>query len=423
MKNLKPILAALFGVVAVCHLWFAWSYASPLPYNDEWDGPVSRLLIPHVTGTLTWGALIAPFNEHRMLWTNLWDLLLFHVFGRYDNLLECEANAFLYAAILTLFAWMLIKRTGQVWPVAASCAAIGIIPLGWENTIGGFQSQQYFMVLFSLLALYFLSNPGRDWWWGFLFSVCAVFTLSSGFVAAMVGFLLTRGKRRELVIFSVFALGAFMRFSFDPGITGWPDRNQDSNHAHSLWDFTIALGRDLSTPCQMHPWAFVIVLAPVVLVFREIVKAGHLPDRFCLGLFLWWLAQCAGLAWQRANIIPDHMILPRYWDVLALLIPLACACLFILCRPVLRGVWITTVAFGACALMQWNWQVFQQRLNLNRIWDMNTRHLLQTGDFQPFEKAEHFLLPSVDCVTPEQFYTTLTNAVQLGIIKPNLCLP
>ena len=72
------------------------------------------------------------------------------------------------------------------------------LPFGWENSLAGFQSQFYFLLVFSLLTLWLLGlHPPESarWWCGAAAAVMALFTLASGFLAAAAVFALVLVSR------------------------------------------------------------------------------------------------------------------------------------------------------------------------------------------------------------------------------------
>src|SRR5581483_420482 len=158
---------------------------------DQWPGEAEATLLPYLTGKLTVGTLFAPQNEHRIFFTRATELLLLMLNGQWDSLLEMTFNAVFYCAGLAAFGWVLAAMLGRrSWPVVwliltADLAA----PFAWENTAWAYQSQFYFLIIFSLATLWLL-GLGEPWswrWWlGLVAALSAFFSMASGFLAAAV---------------------------------------------------------------------------------------------------------------------------------------------------------------------------------------------------------------------------------------------
>ena len=80
-KHFIAWLVALFLVVVGAQLWVVQLYGSPLPMWDQWF-EADLFFRPWVEGHLTWEHFVAPFNEHRILFTRLLDLGLIRLNGR-----------------------------------------------------------------------------------------------------------------------------------------------------------------------------------------------------------------------------------------------------------------------------------------------------------------------------------------------------
>jgi len=59
-------------------------------------------------------------------------------------------NAFLHSGAIAGFGWLMASLIGKkYWPAIWLLLALIIVPpFAWENTLWGFQSQFYFMVIF-----------------------------------------------------------------------------------------------------------------------------------------------------------------------------------------------------------------------------------------------------------------------------------
>ncbi|MBI3706007.1 MAG: hypothetical protein HY244_19620 [Rhizobiales bacterium] len=151
-----PFACALAVVGAKC--WAISVYASPTPFWDQWDGEAASVYQPYFAGTLRLSDLIVPHNEHRILITRLWSLLLLELNGYWDPILQMVANTLLAGLTVALLIAAFRPMLDTVsWIVLALFSMIIFaLPLAWENILSGFHSQWYFLNLVSLAGLILL---------------------------------------------------------------------------------------------------------------------------------------------------------------------------------------------------------------------------------------------------------------------------
>ena len=148
-----PLACALVVIGAKC--WMIASYGSPTPFWDQWDAEGVILYPKYLGGTLQISDLIAPHNEHRILVTRLWSLLLLALEGYWDPILQMVANTLILGVVVALFiaAFRPILDRWSWLAFALFSMVIFSLPFGWDNTLSGFNSQWYFLLLFSLAGL------------------------------------------------------------------------------------------------------------------------------------------------------------------------------------------------------------------------------------------------------------------------------
>ena len=102
------------------------------------------------------GTLFQPYNVHRIVPTCLIELALVRLNHQWDGLLEMSANAVIHCASVAAFGWVTASLLGKrSWPLVWLLLALELaVPFAWENAIWGFQSQFYFLLLFSWLAVW-----------------------------------------------------------------------------------------------------------------------------------------------------------------------------------------------------------------------------------------------------------------------------
>jgi hypothetical protein len=156
-RNVWLWSGAVFLLVLGARLWLIRDDGSSLPSSDHWVGEAASLYIPFADRCLTWRGMFAFHNEHRIFLTRVLNICLLLLNNQWDATLQTVVNSTLDAAValLTLLAvWRAIG--GELWYVALLVAVAFALPFSWVNTIGGFQSQFYFLALFSILAVWLM---------------------------------------------------------------------------------------------------------------------------------------------------------------------------------------------------------------------------------------------------------------------------
>jgi len=171
----------LFGV----QLWLISSNGNATPFWDQWDAEANGLYRPYLNHTLTFRQLLQPHNEHRIFTTRLLALVLLKVNHSWNPMLQMIVNAGLHVLAILAAIYFIIRVIGQnsLVPMLAFSLVLFGLPYGWENTLAGFQSQFYFVLLFSFTGLWLLlcHEPiSIGWWFGIVLAVLAFFSLASG---------------------------------------------------------------------------------------------------------------------------------------------------------------------------------------------------------------------------------------------------
>ena len=254
--------ASLFLAGLGAKLGLICKFGQSFPYLDQWPGEAMELFEPYFSGKSVLLSLIKPHNEHFIFFTRVFDLALLLLNGQWDGLLETAFNAVLHCAGIAGFGWALASLLGKKsWPLLWLVLFLDLaLPFAWENTLWGFQSQFYFLIIFSWLTLWLLGLNdafSARWWLGAFCGLAALFTVASGFLAAAAVMAVTglaawkqkAGWRRHLptwgvcVIIIAFGLGLKMSQPTD-----------HTTEAKSLVDFAQALGKGLAWPWALSPW-------------------------------------------------------------------------------------------------------------------------------------------------------------------------
>ena len=343
MSELRPrvgsrrsrwLLATLvFGIVTSAQLWLVAAAGTDIPYQDQWDAEGSSLYPLWQDGTLEIGDVLRPHNEHRIIWTKLLDLALFTINGQWDPLVQLAVGALLRGAIATvLVVGLLAEGVGRAASVVGICVvSLTFLPhLGWFNALWGFQSQVYFSVFFSVLALLWLGTgvvTQPRLMAGFFSGVAAQLAMSAGAfvpvaVLGVVGlrFLERRAwKQADLAVaipcLLLLALAVALRVDVPAHAT---------LQTRSAVDWLTVFLRIAAWPHDSQPLAAFALNAPVVLLVANRVWRASRTDGpgedFALLLAGWALAGAAAVAWFRSGGGEFYHGVPsRYVDFFVLL--------------------------------------------------------------------------------------------------------
>jgi hypothetical protein len=333
LARLVSYLVALFLIVFGARLWLIQHYGSSVPYWDQWDGEGDGLLKPLVEGRLNSTALFAPHNEHRIVCTRLLTIVIFALNRQWDPLVEMTVNAALCSLVAVIIAIAVFKffPDWRRWPGILALVALFSAPFSYENTLSGFQSQFYFLTLFSLIAItgLVLNTPRhKSWWMGAIALPLACLSMASGFFAAVavIGLQMLRYIRQPnrlhantlvTFVFCLLAVGF-----------GWLTKTSVPGHiplkAESVVAWLRAFARCLAWPWYHFPaLAFVLQLPLALLLSAYFYRkwgAWQKTSSRCAELLitvgLWCLIQSAAIAYARGG--HDMLPAPRYMDVLAI---------------------------------------------------------------------------------------------------------
>lgn len=382
-------------------------YGMTLPEWDQWDAEGLKLLAPWFNQDGFLSALFTPHNEHRVVLTKLLNLGLTLANGHWDQRLEATCNALFPASIAVAFFLLARRHLARRW-LGAFGLFLGFIlafPFAWQNVLGGFHSQQFFLVGLALIAIALLpfSAPwsGR-WWIGAAAALLGLFSMASGFFGAVVviGLLGVQYFRRERTLRSAWptlvvcvaasALGWFTRHEFAP---------HASLKAQNLHDFVFTIIRSLQWPAPLSTWFALVLWLPWTWLVVRVVFVGSRPlsapsrafGYFILGLGVWVWLQLVATGYARGAGGPPPA--SRYIDTLVFgLIANALALMWLaapelLARPARRLLavaalaWVGIFAWGAQAELR---QIFLNELPAVKVYhdycEINVRNYLFTGN-------------------------------------------
>ncbi|MDB6065542.1 MAG: hypothetical protein JWR26_1750 [Pedosphaera sp.] len=413
---------SLFLVGLGVKFWLIQSSGSPFPYWDEWEGEAIDVFIPWVQHQFSFMKLFQAHNEHRIVFTKVCELGLFLANGQWDSRLEMVFNAFIHSGAIAGFGWLLASLLGKKsWPFVWVLLALTLVtPYAWENTIWGFQSQFYFMVIFSILTIWLLgsSEPlSPRWRLGAYAAIATLFTMASGFLAAVavVGITLVevfkqrQNWRRHLPTWG---------FCVAISILGLLLKKDVAFHhqfqAHSAGKFLAALGKSLSWPWATVAWYAVFNLVPFAVLAWIYIrsKGGSKPaEQLILGIGFWVGLQSLAAAYARGSMGSPPAW--RYMDLLSFIMVVNCVSILLLAtryREQLRfqTFWGVVFALWLVGCLTGLWYLTDKALNTfipEVVYEKQSqlkvaRAFLATDDLNALqhESAERRIVPNLDAV-------------------------
>ena len=315
---------------------------SEVPYWDAWDGEGIRIYAPYAWDKLEAKNFFDLHNEHRPALSRGLNFGVFLLNDRmWDARPQMIVNACLHLAALSVLLFAIRQGlffVAWAW-VGAIAAGLLAAPVGWYNTVIGFQSQFHFLLLcaFGHLALSLSATPRQArWWLGQAIGVAGLFSMASGFLsgAALIAVAALRaGKRREtgIQLWANLAVGVMLIAA------GWCLKKEMPYHENlrvtSVGQFLDAFAHVLAWPYHRMLLGALLVHLPaawfLVKLWRE-RRDTPAADWVLGGLATWYLLQDAALAYQRSQG-GDFIFVDRYFDLYASGLAVAAACLARLC--------------------------------------------------------------------------------------------
>lgn len=317
-KGFLTLLAAVACTVFGSRLIIVSAFGSSVPVLDQWDGEAAALYSPYLKGTLSFGALFAPHNEHRILLTRLLALGHLELAGEWNTRLEMIFGALVLTAVVTWLAALLMPLVAPHRRVLFACfvALVFAFPIDFENTLWGFQSQIYLALFFGVAALvaFASARPFSPRWCGGLFAgVLAYFSYATG-VAALVaaGILVSLqlatnvrkrcGREVAAVVVIVFVAVAII-------LSG----SHSTKTISTLWDFVAGIAI----------FAALTLVGGIPLIFFCRYTLTSRPDVshpawMMVGFSAWVSIQLMLFVYGRGSLVA-----PRYMAIVLLVYPMA----------------------------------------------------------------------------------------------------
>jgi hypothetical protein len=404
-------LAGLFAIVLAAKLALIGHFGSPVPFWDQWDGEARALFIPVQEGRLHTASLFDAHCEHRIVCTRVLVLGLLKLNTLWDPKLEMVAQAFLHSGCIVLLLGLCgrqLSGTRARLLFTGFAMLVFLIPFGWENTLWGFQSQFYFVMLWGLLGLFGCwrhATLSAGWWLGILFFGLGLLSMAGGLLAPAVacGLMVLRclqdrhDWRRQLAGILVLTLVVGAGFLLVKHIPA-----HDVLKAKSLHHFTKTLFLISSWPVKIATLAplfqapLLLLIAWALLTRRPATGAAW----FLISLGLWGFAQSMAIAYGRAE---GHNA-SRYSDNFTVTLVVGFACLLHLHGSLtgrLRrylllfgGIWLIVVMGGFIAAVPKHVAArIQSRYAESLVQEDHVRAFLASGDIADLPEQPVMQIP------------------------------
>jgi len=398
------LIACCFALILGAKWFVIGRFGVNVPFLDQWDAEIP-LYQAYNGGELSCGVLFGGHNEHRILTTRLWHLGLYVLNGRVWNVrLQMAANAVVHAAAIVILCGVL--SGGLPWPgrllVWGVGTVAGVLPTGWVNTLGGFQVQFHFCLLFQCLALALLLRARPltfKWWLAWIPMALAVFSMGGGFIVALaacgtiVFVCWTAGEfdRRRLMAAGLLLACAIAGYASLPAVSPNADPRPQG-----IGQFLSALSRVLSWPYPKNSGAWLLIYLPgLVLVLYCLVKRAPVSTsvRMTVGFGLLGVLLAVATSYARGAepLIPcsrytDNLLIGVLANLTAL-IHLGFSTKIGLCKSrrlaLALTAWLLLIAGGylANSVIGYGWNVgpFMRRDQAN-VMKRNLENYIRTGD-------------------------------------------
>lgn len=381
------------AIVLAFKMYLVNKFGSALPFWDQWDAEAYSLYKPYTEGTLSWGSLFEAHNEHRIFTTRILALSLLELNGEWNPILQMVVNAVLHTIAVGVLVHLIYLSLGKKYLFELLCfsAFLLSVPYAWENTISGFQSQFYFVLLFGTLCIWLLVayKPfSKLWLFGLMFGALAYFSLASGIfsvaAAASVMFLqFLLGVRRDTKqILAIGLLAVFMAIAIanTPTVEG-----HAAFKAGSVRELLAALSVVFKWPmATFNLVGWMCFLPAAVFVLWQLLSRPIASEKiwFLFALVVWCVGQNMALAYGR-HTSPDSS---RYLDLLAIGVLVNFSVLLLIFkksssswrRPalILLFVWVPLTLISLASQTAPARQQLASKLELSSIQEANVRKYL-----------------------------------------------
>jgi hypothetical protein len=412
-------------------------FGNATPFLDQWDAEADHLYRPWIEGTLRWHDLFIPHNEHRIFTTRIAALLLFELNGQvWDPLLQMVVNAELHVLSLLVLVYFLRQSfTDGAKVLFFSFASIVFsIPYAWENILTGFQSQFYFLLLFSFVFLWCIVQYELSGKLGFLVGIvsCAVlsfFSLASGALTIATGigvlgvqWIMGVQRNKTIMCLMLLLLTLFMAaVVLTPTVSGHAVLK-----AKSFLEYVDAVLQALSWPSKPIFGIFMYMPMLVFMVWQLSHRStSQYTTWFVFAICLWVIGQILSMGYGRAVGILSS----RYLDVFSVGLITNLVCILILrnvCKTWENFVkyfficWLLFVMHGFSKIIPGIMSDLQSKRYISGEQEKYVKSYLASGDFSHLANKPSLHIPYPNA---GRLKTLLDNKIIKAFLPGNLAQP
>ncbi|WP_162951447.1 hypothetical protein [Mycobacterium paragordonae] len=428
----SSLLLAIACTVFGAKLIFISVLGSPMPLIDQWDAEAANLYAPYLHGSLSFGDLFAPHNEHRLFLTRLLTLLHLELAGEWNPRLEMILSALVHTAFIALIAALLMPLVAPRRRILFACftATVFALPLGYENMLLGFNFHFYLTLLFGVLSLHFFASAtafSPRWFGGLATAVLSYLAFSSGVAtilaaAILAGLQLARGVRSrrglEYVGLGVVAATAVVMIAWIASAS--------TGSQTTAWSFIQGFLL-LAGPTVI---GVLLIQVPVIWYCRHTLTIGPpASDRswLAVGIAGWVAIQLAIVAYGRGTAVGG-----RYIDLLLPVYPVALIAIFTLAQVAVNSrfrnyatkgvaVWLFTVAASLIALGYYGFTLHAIDWNKSAHQQMDSvKAYLSTHDAKYLDRKAGSDLVDISYPNPPRLAHILDNPDVREILPPEI---
>ena len=232
-KNIKIKFYNIYFLIIIIYFYklvLIYFFGSNIPYWDQWDAEAWYLYKPYIEGKLRLSDLFSAHNEHRIFFSRIIFLTIYEITNGWYPILQMMINGLIHIFALIIFTGLITNNQKEIKQLIFFLLILYIFPFSYGNTLFGFQSQFYLVILFSLISLNILLKESiniRKEIIGFGLIILTFFTSASGVLTTLSlipGKILAYYKSRKkykLYYTVVFLLLIFLiQLQFIPSIEG-----------------------------------------------------------------------------------------------------------------------------------------------------------------------------------------------------------
>jgi len=414
-KRIQYTLMFFFAAL-IAKIVVVFCFGNATPFWDQWEAEGAKLYLPWLNGTLNLTDLLKPHNEHRIFTMRILSLILFLLNGKIWNpLLEMYTNAVIHILALSFFLYFVSKAIEEKYYQSFFIFAftLFLIPYGWENTLAGFQSQFYLLLLFSFIFFWAITCEDMltwQWWAGVIAGILCPLSLASGALTLFMGALILLMKRASFsheglktifVAFTLMVLGGVF-FYLTPTVPYHADLK-----AGNLGEFLIGMFKVAAWPLK-NPVLGIVVQAPI-LIFTSLFLLNQdwrkkSSNWYLFAVAGWVFCQFISIAYGRHL----GLLSSRYLDLFSIgLIVNATACFILLekfCEKIPKIAKVLALVWFLILLMVFSSKLpsisneLNEKKQFSLIQEENIRAYLCTGDDSHLSNKPFLHVPYPDSV-------------------------